>query len=183
MDFATSSFVYQNKEFDIKVNNNLYEIDGDFWHPSKLENLSLIQIASTINDYKKNILIDESVYVLYRIHVFNLPNDINEQSLQNNSYISNHKITNNQKIINKEYIARYIKTKTIEKLYSYISLLLKFLNAFKDIIEPLIDINLLRKYQNIENQKLMIYYIIGQNKENKIYDLTINNFNEILLKI
>jgi len=48
-----SSFVFNGREYDIKVENNLFEIDGDYYHTNKLTNLNTMTVGSIVNDHKK----------------------------------------------------------------------------------------------------------------------------------
>jgi hypothetical protein len=131
LQYSSGSFIYKGREFDIKVNDNIYEIDGDFYHPPNLKNLTLIQINSLINDYKKIQLLKYSKYKLYKIHVSELPEIITEENLKESSYIPDYNIEYKQTIISKEYFERYIENKGKEKLEKYIPLLLKFLRTFQ----------------------------------------------------
>ncbi len=131
LEHATGSFIYENKEFDIKINDNIYEIDGIFYHPNKLENLSIIQINSAINDFEKTKIIEQSNYSLYRIRAEQLKAEINEETLQLNSYRPDYSISYYQKIISKEYFKRYIDKKGKDKLIRYIPLLFKFIRTFQ----------------------------------------------------
>jgi hypothetical protein len=128
---AEPKFVYQNYEFDLKVGNDIIEVDGDFFHPSKLENLTLIQIGSSINDRKKMDIVNQNKeYSLYKIHVSDIPEDFTIDELKQLSYLPNYTITPFQKIITKEYLTNYIEKKGKDKLTKYVDLLLKFIRIF-----------------------------------------------------
>lgn len=128
---AEHKFVYKNKEFDIRLENDLIEIDGDFWHPDKLENLTLIQISSAINDKNKIDIINESDFNMYKIHTSNIPENISLDTLKENSYEPDYSISYYQKILTKEYFKRYIEKKGKDKLKKYNLLLLKFIRTFQ----------------------------------------------------
>jgi len=131
--YSTGSFVYNNKEFDIKVNNNLYEIDGDYWHPSSLINLTFQQMNNMVNDYNKIQLINRSEYTLYKIHTSKLPkivSIITEQYLQDNSYFPNYNITNDQPLVTSEYINIYIKNNGIDKFKYNSKFLIRLIDTF-----------------------------------------------------
>ena len=128
---AQSKFIYENKEFDIKLNNDIFEIDGDFWHPSTLNKLTISQINSVINDKKKIKLIKNSKYNLYKIHTSQLPDIITSENLKKNSYIPDYLITHKQKIMTKEYFKNYLAKKGKKKLEGFVLMLLKFIRVFQ----------------------------------------------------
>ena len=160
--FATHKFIYKNKEFDMLIENKniIIEIDGDFWHPSNLNNLTITQLNSVINDKQKIDLISKSIYKLYKIHISNLPKNINLKEIISNSYIPDYSITYKQKIMNKEYFKKYIDKKGKNKLKKYISLLLKFIREFQPDF-PIIPTNenidnIIKKIQNYDLSKILI---------------------------
>jgi len=128
---AQHKFFYKNKEFDIIIDNNIIEVDGDFFHPSNISNLTFTQISSIINDYQKNEIIKKSKYNLIRIHVSDLPDDINIDGIKKNAYIPNYDIKFNDVIISKEYLKKYKEKQGLAKLERYIPLLLKFIRTIQ----------------------------------------------------
>lgn len=124
-------FIYENKEFDIKLNDDIFEIDGDYYHPNTLVNLTLTQVQNAINDFNKNEIIKQSKYTLYKVHVSDIEkqNEITADVLKDISYIPDHSLTYKQKIITKKYIENYIKVKGVEKLKKYSSILHKFIRT------------------------------------------------------
>jgi hypothetical protein len=130
---AQHKFFFGGKEFDILLNddNIIFEIDGDFWHPKELKNLTLSQINSIINDKEKDNIISNSNFVLYKIHVSELPEIISKEDLINSAYTSNLSISHNQVIISKKYFENYIQKRGKDKLQKYIPLLLKFIRTFQ----------------------------------------------------
>lgn len=148
-------FNYHGKEFDIIIGNNIYEIDGDFFHPINLNNLTLIQLNSVINDYEKIKIIKKSKYNLYKIHVSTIPKKYNEKTLQKLSYVPDYNITPNQKIISKEYLKQYINNRGKDNLRKYVKLFLKFIRTFHpDFPDKIYNeefgpmYNTLQKYEN-----------------------------------
>jgi hypothetical protein len=165
---ATGSFRYENKEFDIKTNdNNIYEIDGDYFHPSNLENINISQLCTGLNDYVKNKSVENSEYTLYRIKISELPKIINEETLQQNSYIQNHSISYFQIIVSKEMIEGYIKYKGINKLKSNRTI---FFNTIK-LLQPTFPI-----IETNENLNEIILTIQQNNLD--FYDYPTNTFND-----
>ena len=126
-------FVLSNKEFDIRVGSDLFEVDGDYFHPSKLENLSLIQVSSAINDKTKIDLVKDSDFKLYKIKVseINKLKEISINNLKEVSYQPDYSLVYKQKIITKEFFKDYIEVKGREKLKKYVPLLLKFIRKFQ----------------------------------------------------
>ena len=146
-------FVYGDKEFDIKVGNNLYEIDGDFWHPVTLERLTISQINSVINDSEKIKMIKTSPYTLFKIHTSKIIGEVNEQILQSYAYLPDYSLAYKQHIIEKSYFKNFLAKKGKQKLEKYIPLLLKFVRTFQpqfpypDLEENIDDIiNKIHKY-------------------------------------
>ena len=154
-----SSFKFKNKEYDVKVDNNLFEIDGDFYHPNKIENLTFIQLNNILNDYRKLRNLEETQYTLYRVYISNLPKEITVDNLIKNSYTPNYFIADNQVIINSEYIKKYFEKKS-KHLREYTNLLSKFFIELK--------LTSLDK----ETVNLKIASLIKNYK-----DITISNFN------
>ena len=135
---AESKFILKGKEFDIKLENDIIEVDGDFYHPDKLINLTLTQINSAINDKEKIDIINNSdgQYKLYKIKTsilkeYNNDNkDIDINYIRENSYIPDYSIGYEQKIITKEYFRKYIDAHGKDKLMQYVPMLLKFIRTF-----------------------------------------------------
>lgn len=123
-------FIYGNKEFDIKVGNDIIEIDGDFWHPSKLENLTFCQIQSAINDFEKIAIVHTSPYTLYKVHQSNLPTELTVDNLKAASYIPDHTLDYRKPILSKRYLSKYQASKGVAKTERYVPMLLKFLRTF-----------------------------------------------------
>ena len=84
-----SGFWFNGKEYDIKVGNNLFEIDGDYYHVKEFKNLNLPQLNSCVNDFNKINDCKESPYNLYKIFISNLPKEITQENLIKNSYVPN----------------------------------------------------------------------------------------------
>lgn len=168
-------FIYDHKEYDIKVDNDIFEIDGDFYHPLTFDNLTLIQINSILNDYVKVKDIKNSEYNLYKILVSNLPQEITIENLKLNSYNPNFSIKSNEQIIvSKKYFKNYLEKKGDKKLRKYVLLLLKFVRTFQpefpypkndenlnDIINKILKYDLSRLYDSKYNDFLNNSSVIG----------------------
>lgn len=166
LENAEHKFIYNNKEFDMKVGDDIFEIEGDFFHPYKLENLTLIQINSLINDKVKYDMIRDSKYQLYKIHVSNLPDIITYDKLKDVAYFPNYNIGYYDIIINKKYIKKYIDTKGPEKLEKYVPIILKFVRTFQS------EFPFMECKENINN---VIKYISNYDYSNTIIKNKINN--------
>lgn len=124
-------FFYCGKEYDIIVGDDIFEIDGDYFHPTTIENLTLTQVGSIINDKEKTDLLFQTKYKLHKVHVSDLPKNITVNSLKNNTYQPIYTITPFTKIITKEYFKQFIEKKGKDKLIKYVNLLLKFIRTFQ----------------------------------------------------
>jgi hypothetical protein len=177
-------FIFENKDFDIRIGNDVFEIEGKFHHPLKFKNLKLTQINSLLNDYTKLQLIKNSQYTLYKISLYNLPKIINVDTLKENSHIPNYILNYNDIIMNKKYINRYIQKHNLGKMFKYVNMILKFIRIFqptfpdKDIIDDVII-----SYWFNDNEMLkIIKYIIELNKEEAKMDLSLKEIVYQLIK-
>lgn len=73
----------KGREFDIRVGNVLVEVDGEYWHPDKPENLSISQVRSLTNDHIKEQLAQEEGLELIRVHVKDIPEKDEDVTLEN----------------------------------------------------------------------------------------------------
>lgn len=141
-----------NKEFDIKVGNTLVEVDGDYWHPKTLENLSFSQLHTKLNDYVKESLSKKENLELIRIHESKIPENITLDTLRENLYLPDYSITPSTVILSKKYLSEYKKVKGEEKLERYIPLLLRFIYTFSpELPSPEPDGTLEEIIQKIQN--------------------------------
>ena len=126
------NYIYEGREYDIKLDNYLIEIDGDYWHQTTLNNLTLSQIQTAINDIQKYKIVNAlNEYELLKIKVSELPEIITLDGLKKNSYIPIWNLEYNAPILTKEYLKKYINERGSEKLEQYIPLLLKFIRTFQ----------------------------------------------------
>ena len=133
-----SPFIFQGKRYDfyIPIINTVIELDGHAFHKETLEELSLMTLNNSINDYNKNNLIKDTKYNFYRIRydtnkfIFDENDDLFIK-IKQFEYSPSYSIKYKQKIISKEYFSRYIENKGKDKLKSYSKLLLKFIRLFQ----------------------------------------------------
>lgn len=159
------SFFYVDKQFDMRVENYLIEIEGSYYHPRKIEYLNFTQLNSILNDKIKYDLVNKlGDYKLLKVQIEDLPKEnITLDSLKENSYTPNYLISYNQIIISKDYIKSYKEKYGEKKLMRYTKLLVKFVKEFS--IE----------LKNIEEERL-IKTIESFLKESK-RDFTFFNIN------
>lgn len=174
------SFIYKGKEYDIKKGNNLFEIDGDYYHSTKLTNLDLITLGSISNDFNKINDVKDSEYNLYKILISNLPEDITEESLIANSYVPDFTLRYNDIIVKKEYLQKLIDKNGKDYLLKYLNIFLKFIRTFqKEIPLPEKDIELSDLMSKIANYK---NYDKIFNKETKVFNNNAYSLGNIYLK-
>jgi hypothetical protein len=128
---AEHKFFINHREFDMIKGNDIFEIDCDFHHPSKLINLSFIPINSVVNDFVKMKDALQAGYNLWKIHISNIPEIVTVNSLKSHSYIPDYSIDYNQKIILAKYFNNYKQKHGEKKLAKYIPLLRKFIKTFQ----------------------------------------------------
>jgi len=149
-------FIFHHKEFDIRKDDTLIELDGSFYHPKKIENLCFTQLSNIINDYNKNSLFPNDEFKLIRIRYNDIPENISLESLIQNQYFQDHLITYFQVILSKEYLKRYQDRKGTEKLRRYVPLLLKFIRTFQPILPyPTNDKNIDEIVKKIQNYNFL----------------------------
>jgi len=160
-----SPFKYQGKKYDFYIPsiNSTVEIDGDAFHKNTLENLSIITINGSVNDYNKNNLIQYNSGSFYRIRydpnnfLFSSIDELVEK-ISEYKYNPDYSLTYKQKIVDKEYFKLYISTEGKDKLKKYSHHFLKFIRTFQptlpypDLEENLSEI--IAKIRNYDNTKI-----------------------------
>lgn len=118
-------------EYDVKFDNYLIEIDGDYYHPNDLTDLSFTQLNGILNDIRKNEIANESEYDLLRIKVSDLKkiDNISLQSIIKHSYTNQYNLDYRQTFLTKDYIKKYIDKYGKDKMKTYIPLVLKFVRT------------------------------------------------------
>lgn len=151
-------YFIDNKEFDIKVGNTLIEVDGDYWHPNTLNNLSFSQLHTKLNDWEKEQLCKKEDLELIRIHESGIPENITLDTLRENSYLPDYTLTPSTVILSKEYLSDYRRIKGVDKLERYVPLLYKFIQTFSpELPTPHLDETLeeiIQKIQHFDYSKL-----------------------------
>jgi hypothetical protein len=126
---AISEFILENKEFDMLLGDTLIEVDNPFHHPSSIENLTISQINTLINDKSKLEIATRNSYKLVRIRSNKTKYVDNINSVLSESYIPNYVIGNNV-IMD----AGYLKSRRINnKLCKDVKIIKKFVKEFLEI--------------------------------------------------
>lgn len=125
---------YASVDFYLPEKNLLIEIDGEYWHPDKLENLNFHILPNVISDkQKENVsnMIHLRENNIKTFEKYSTSKDLVFDFLLYSSKPYNQKINYKQKIINKEYFKICLDKKGKNYLKSYSWLLLKFLRTFQ----------------------------------------------------
>jgi hypothetical protein len=175
-----SGFMYNGKEYDIKVENNLFEIDGDYFHTALLQYLNLPKLNSCINDFKKIKDIENSPYTLYKILISNLPKEITVENLIQNSYVPNFELNYEDVIVSKQYLKTIIDREGKEYLEKYLKYFLTFIKTF----QPTFPYH--KSNDDIEEIKKIIFnykkFDTIFNKETKVFNNTAYTIGTTYLK-
>jgi len=177
-------FIYQKHDYDFKIGNDVFEIEGDFYHPIVIEDLTLIQIGSLTNDYKKYYLMKDSEYTLYKILVSKIPKIITIESLKEIAITPNYIVNYDTIIINKYYLYQYILKRGKDKLIRFPKLLLKFIRTFQPTFpdNDIKDETIINRWFDDNEMIEVIKYIIGLNEENIILDFSLKEIVYQLIK-
>jgi hypothetical protein len=167
-------FMFKKKEYDIKLGNNLFEIDGDYWHTSNLLYMNLPQLNSVVNDFNKIKNVEGTQYNLYKIFISNLPKEITEENLIKNSYVPNFELNYEDVVMTKEYLKKYLNNNKIENVIKYSRVFIKFIKLFLPFIYNSYDLTLL---------DIAVKNIMGINNGDYILDFSIKNITQELEKI
>lgn len=118
------------------------EIDGSYWHPTKINNLNFQQLSNVINDIRKNKYFNDTNNLI-RIRDTEIDLIKSVDDILNISRVNNIKIKYDDIIISKEYIKSYIDRNGIDKVkklsYLYIKLIREYITD--DYIYPDYEIN------------------------------------------
>lgn len=167
-------FFYEGYEFDILKDNYIIEIDGDYWHPKTLNNLSFTTMVSAVNDYKKNNLIKNSQYKLLRINVSKLKNveTVDLDYIINNSYELNNTLDFDTIFLTKQYLESYILKYGKEKTKKYSKCILKFIRTFQKEFPFPVQTENINDVVNSINTKSK--HIEGVNFNNNVSNVGVN---------
>lgn len=178
-----SPFLFEGKRFDFYIPeiDTVIEIDGEAFHPNKLENLTIQTVNGTINDFQKNKIMQNSNFVFYRIRYriddacFDTKSEL-KRFLRKNSYNPSYEINYTQKVIDRNYFEKFKKYKGDAKLSKYVPLLLKFIRTFHSEFPYLLQReNLTDTIQKISKYDLSrIYDSKSKTFRNNISSLGVN---------
>jgi hypothetical protein len=97
-------FRLENRYFDYKIDNDLIEIDGNYWHAKNItNNFYADQFINLANDVYKNHIAEKNGYNLYRIWEDNIDNIKTIGDLKNASYDKDYNIDFFDSILKKPY--------------------------------------------------------------------------------
>ena len=138
---AIPKFIFKNKEYDMILGNFIIEVNGEYWHQDKIENLSLSQMNNIINDYIKIKALEGSDYILLNVR----PNAVKGKKItleliEELSYQPKWFIDETTVIMTKEYLLHYLNTHDLKKLKKQFYLFKKLLGIFHK--EPYSEIKL-----------------------------------------
>jgi hypothetical protein len=154
-------------EYDLKFHNFIIEVDGDVFHPKNMQDMSIIQLASCINDFRKTRIINDSEFELLRISVNTIKKikNFDFEDIWLNSHEQDFSFNYFTKFITKDYFQKFINKHGKDKLDKYISYLQRFIDEFqptfpqiptKETIESIID--KIGKYDLSKINKDYIFY-------------------------
>ena len=124
----------QNCEFDIFIEPNiLIEVDGNYFHPDKIEELSFTQINNVLNDIKKEKIAEKNNYKLYRIRKDSLL--INLSDVIKSCYTPDRNISFETVIISYKRCSNYIERNGIDKFKKNLELINRFFKEVFNILE------------------------------------------------
>lgn len=113
----------EGREFDIKVDNILVEIDGEYWHPDSVKSINPTQVRNLVNDYFKEQLAKKYNMELIRVHVKDLPErdeDITLEKLRELNYRPSYNLKFNDDIVSSSVLLHCIERygrESVEKIY------------------------------------------------------------------
>jgi hypothetical protein len=131
---AKLGFALENKSYDMIKDNVIIEVEGYFYHPDKLENLTMIQANNATNDFSKlEIAKTHPEYELLKIRESKIKEigfeNISIETIRKNTYKQDFSIyTDEQVIIDKNYFESLKRDKKSEYKITYcIAIALKFI--------------------------------------------------------
>ncbi len=174
---AHLGFDLEHKSYDMIIGNTIIEVEGDFYHPDKLENLTMIQANNIVNDHQKLEITKRYTqeYELLKIREPKVKEigfeNISIDVIRSNTYKQDFSIYNEEQILmNKEYFERLkIDPKADRKLKYCVSISLKFIRYF------------LPDFSEIDDAAIIsaLIAIIGD-EENRSRDLTIKTLKGLV---
>jgi len=169
---------YQTKygliDFYLPQHNMLVEIDGSYWHPSKIEKLNFRRLPNVISDKQKSNLSN-----LIRIREEDLSNIKSIEDIKKWNYNYSFKINHDTPIIAKEFFEACLELKGRDYLKKHIWLLLKFLRILHpNFPYPPIDKNPQKIIENISSHNISTIF----NNKTKHFSNNISSIGVQLLK-
>lgn len=144
---AEPKFDFMGKEYDMKLGKYIIEVDGDYCHPVKLENMNLkYQLGNSINDYIKTKNLEKTDFNLVRIQVSTLhsnKSELNFEFILNNRYDQDFSFELSQILVLKEEIDYFKKFDEGNSLKRRVHTLFRFLKVFEPEFIHLIPENAL----------------------------------------
>jgi len=134
-DLGGEKVIYNGHEFDIKFHNYLIEIDGVAYHMSNMSNMTITQLNSVQNDFKKTNLVKQfGEYELIRISTTKLKKikrAITFEDIWELSYEQDFTFDFFTKFVTKEYLKKYIDKRGADNLNKYWKIFLRFVRIFQ----------------------------------------------------
>lgn len=160
----------------------LVEIDGEYWHPEKLESLNFHVLPNVISDRQRFPLKNLIRLRENNIGLFNSDSTTKELVFENLLKLNKPTYTNlsyKQKVINKEFFQLCMDKKGKEYLKEKSILLLKFIRAFRPQLPyPDLEENLQDVIKKIQSQDVTRIY----NQETKEFSNNISTVGHNYLK-
>lgn len=177
-------FLYKGKNYDFYLPelNLIIEIDGIAFHPDRSINLTIQTMRNTINDYSKDIIIQNTKFNIKRLRYIQEEFDSVDALLQlikNIEYIRNYEIENDQIISNSEYFMKYIEYKGCNKLQQYVPMILKFIRLFYPTNQFIYSNKILNLWNNDDIMYKVIKELVGLENKDAL-NFTMQNVINIL---
>lgn len=132
-DLGIEKFRFGGFEFDGKLNEYLIEVDGEAYHPKNLNLMSLTQMNSSQNDFRKRRVVEESEMTLLKVHakpMKDIKRKITLEDVITHSYEQDFTFDYQTKFMSKQYLKKLI-AKDRDNLGEYLWAFLKFIRTFQ----------------------------------------------------
>ena len=165
-DIECDKYNYHGYEFDGKFYNFLIEIDGDSYYAKNLHNLTLTQITTAQNDYKKTkIVVENNEFQLLRIganFLKKINRKISFEDIWELSYEQDFTFNLDTVFLNKEYLQNYIYKFGENNLRKYHGTIFRFIKLFQPT-SPINSFEITNLWNNSIVMKTLIYELVGLN--------------------
>jgi hypothetical protein len=130
---GVEKFIFSGYEFDAKYDKFIIEVDGNIYHPKHLNSMTIIQLNSVQNDFKKTKLLNTSSYELLRIEstFVKKSSNLTFEDVWINSFEQDFSFNYYTKFVAKEYLMRYLQDHGQDGLSKYSDVFLKFIRTFQ----------------------------------------------------